>query len=152
MKNWKYIVIVVFGLIVNYLFVRWNKSKVSDRNRIKIELEKLRANKDSIFSMADNIADSIDRKDSLNKYKIEQLQNILEEQQKALKTNKPIIKIVEVEKKTEDGQENLMASGVDVKTMEQELARKQQIIDILTNSNRRLVKENDSLIELIEKK
>lgn len=153
MKKWKYVIVIFFGIIINYLFIQWNKTEVK---RIKkIETQNQQISRDSLFSLVDKAVEDSKKEKTDKEKEINQLKVKVQEQtRQVVISNKKINELAMKEKtiEKENSSEVLMASGVDYSGLERELERRQKIMNELMRINSRLNFEVDSLKKIIENK
>lgn len=155
--NWKYITIIIIGLLANLLFIQWNKTEVK---ALKSEnSQTIQISTDSLFNIIDKAFE--DSKCDKNKQQLEIAQlkdKVKQEQSKLNMTNQQINDLVNKTKSfnynTETINNNdrpkLMASGIDYSSLEKELVKKEETINILKKVNHKLNQEIDSLKYIIE--
>lgn len=143
--NWKYMILIIFSAAILLLLVRFARTQSGDY-RTKKDIEHLIKSKDSLFVLADRVVDSVEEDKKIKESQIDSLKHRLANQKEIIKT-----KTVFVESTSEE-KNKVMAVGFDVRGMEQELERRQQIIEQLSRINSRLNHDLDSLQSIIDKK
>lgn len=143
--NWKYMILIIFSAAILLLLVRFARTQSGDY-RTKKDIEHLIKSKDSLFVLADRVVDSVEEDKKIKEIQIDSLKHRLANQKEIIKT-----KTVFVESTSEE-KNKVMAVGFDVRGMEQELERRQQIIEQLSRINSRLNHDLDSLQSIIDKK
>ncbi len=143
--NWKYMILIIFSAAILLLLVRFARTQSGDY-RTKKDIEHLIKSKDSLFVLADRVVDSVEEDKKIKESQIDSLKNKLANQKEIIKT-----KTVFIESKKNEEKNEVMAVGFDVRGMEKELERRQQIIEQLSRMNSKLNHDLDSLQSIIDK-
>lgn len=168
MNNWKSILLLIIFGVLNFLFVQWNKNQVVKNRNIQEHLKEIKLSKDSLFILADSVAENVDRQRQNQISEINKLKTLLSIQTEKSKitntkaksnqlknTYSPESKL-DSDSKDEDKSQKMMSSAPNndsfyIERLKNEVFMREQTIDRLMSENNYLLSEIDSLKLLLSK-
>lgn len=169
MNNWKSILLLIIFGVLNFLFVQWNKNQVVRNRNIQEHLKEIKLSKDSLFILADSVAENVDRQRQEQISEINKLKTLLSiqtEKSKIINTKAESNQLknsynteskLDSDSKDADKFQKMMSSDTKnesfyIERLENEVFMREQTIDRLMIENNYLLSEIDSLKLLLQNK
>lgn len=143
-SGWKYMILMLCSAAVILLLVRFIKTQTVNYYTKK-EIQKITLSKDSLFVLADKIVDSVEKDKRMKECQIDSLRDKLTNQ-------KEVVKIKEVFVEYNNKLSENIVFSANRSNQQEEILKKQEIIEILTEVNQKLSRKIDSLQSIIDKK
>ncbi len=151
MNKLKWLLVGIFGVLLFFL-VRYNTS-TSFNYKLESDVKEMKADKDSLFLIADSVTVQIELQKKVRESQIEQLKGLLDQKERNLNIQKENLEKINKEKEElEKNKEKevvlkneVMAVGFDVRGMEEEIRRNRQVIEQMSYYNSILMNELDSI-------